>query len=80
MIKRPPRRLEYATVIGVPAAIGIVLAAQCLEGSPARNLWQPTAALVVFGGTFVCPASVRATSRSRCARQSFRCSAVRHGR
>src|SRR5207248_5548568 len=35
-----------------PAAIGIVLLAQVLEGAPPRALWQPTAALVVFGGTF----------------------------
>lgn len=49
--KRASRRLEYATLIGVPAAIGIVLLAQVMEGAPARALWQPTAALVVFGGT-----------------------------
>ena len=29
----------------------VVLLAQVLEGAPARALWQPTAALVVFGGT-----------------------------
>jgi chemotaxis protein MotA len=46
-----PRKLEIATVVGIPAAIGVVLLAQKLEGAPARALWQPTAALVVFGGT-----------------------------
>lgn len=46
------RRIEYATVLGIPAALLIVLLAQWLEGAPARGLWQPTAALVVFGGTF----------------------------
>src|SRR5262245_35273875 len=51
MSKRPASRLEYATLIGVPAAIAVVLLAQTLEGAPARALWQPTAALVVFGGT-----------------------------
>src|SRR5262245_19489192 len=51
MSKRPASRLEYATLIGVPAAIAVVLLAQVLEGAPARALWQPTAALVVFGGT-----------------------------
>jgi chemotaxis protein MotA len=51
MSKRPSARIEYATVVGVPAAIAIVLLAQVLEGAPARALWQPTAALVVFGGT-----------------------------
>jgi len=52
MSKRPASRLEYATLIGVPAAIAIILVAQVLEGAPTRALWQPTAALVVFGGTF----------------------------
>ena len=51
MSKRPASRLEYATVIGAPAAIAIVLLAQVIEGAPTRALWQPTAALVVFGGT-----------------------------
>src|SRR5262245_17273837 len=53
-MKRQPRsRLEYASLIGIPAAFAIVLAAQVLEGASARSLWQPTAALVVFGGTAV---------------------------
>ena len=51
MSKRPASRLEYATLIGVPSAIAIILLAQVLEGAPTRALWQPTAALVVFGGT-----------------------------
>lgn len=48
--RRKPR-LEIAALLGVPAAIGIVLVAQVLEGAQAAALWQPTAALVVFGGT-----------------------------
>jgi chemotaxis protein MotA len=52
MSKRRPSRIEFATIIGVPAAIAVVLLAQLLEGAPTRALWQPTAALVVFGGTF----------------------------
>jgi chemotaxis protein MotA len=51
MSARRKTTLEYATVIGVPAAFAIVIAAQLLEGAPAAALWQPTAALVVFGGT-----------------------------
>ena len=51
MSRKTPSRLELSTVIGVPAALAIVIAAQMLEGAPARALWQPTAALVVFGGT-----------------------------
>ncbi len=46
-----PLRFELATVVGLPAAFAIVLLAQWLEGAPVRALWQPTAALVVFGGT-----------------------------
>ena len=46
-----PGRLEYTTLIGVPAAVAVVLVAQFLEGAPVKALWQPTAALVVFGGT-----------------------------
>jgi chemotaxis protein MotA len=45
------RRFEPTTAIGVAAAIAIVVAGQVLEGSPAASLWQPTAALIVFGGT-----------------------------
>jgi chemotaxis protein MotA len=50
-MSEPRRRLEFGSVIGVPAAIAIVLLAQVLEGASAWSLWQPTAALVVFGGT-----------------------------
>ena len=46
-----PRKLEMATVVGIPAAIAVVGAAQALEGASVRALWQPTAALVVCGGT-----------------------------
>jgi chemotaxis protein MotA len=45
------RRVEYATVLGIPAALLVIFLAQWLEGAPVRGLWQPTAALVVFGGT-----------------------------
>src|SRR5262245_25019150 len=51
MGKRANWRLEYATVAAMAAAIAVVVVAQFLEGSGARSLWQPTAALVVFGGT-----------------------------
>ncbi len=52
MKKRPFfKRLDWAIVLGVPVALAIVLLAQRLEGAPVRALWQPTAALVVFGGT-----------------------------
>jgi chemotaxis protein MotA len=51
MSKMPGRRLDIAPLIGLPIAIGVVLAAQTLEGGTMRSLWQPTAALIVFGGT-----------------------------
>ena len=51
MSRRRQWRLEYATVAAMAAAIGVGVLAQFLEGAGARSLWQPTAALVVFGGT-----------------------------
>jgi len=51
MGKRAGWRLEYGTVAAMAAAIAVVVIAQFLEGAGARSLWQPTAALVVFGGT-----------------------------
>jgi chemotaxis protein MotA len=45
------RDLDFSLVLGVPAAIAIILVAQRLEGAPVRALWQPTAGLVVLGGT-----------------------------
>ena len=47
----PRRRVDATSLIGVPIGLGVVLLAQVLEGGSARALWQPTAALVVFGGT-----------------------------
>jgi len=48
--EREPR-LDFASIVGLPAAVLIFVAAQALEGGSVRSLWQPTAALVVFGGT-----------------------------
>jgi chemotaxis protein MotA len=45
------KRRDVATLVGVPLAILVLLAAQWLEGGALRTLLQPTAALVVFGGT-----------------------------
>ncbi len=53
MSRRPRIRFDYASILGVPAAIVLVVLAQVLEGAAAKSLWQPTAALVVFGGTAV---------------------------
>jgi chemotaxis protein MotA len=45
------RRLDVASLVGLPLAALVVLLGQTLEGGSARSLWQPTAALIVFGGT-----------------------------
>jgi chemotaxis protein MotA len=44
-------RLDLTTLIGVPLAIGVVLAGQALEGGSFSSVLQLTAALIVFGGT-----------------------------
>lgn len=45
------RRLDLASLMGLPAAVAVVLLAQVFEGGSVRSLWQPTAAMVVFGGS-----------------------------
>lgn len=50
-MSQPARRRDVAAVIGVPLAMAVVIGAQWLEGGSLRTLLQPTAALVVFGGT-----------------------------
>src|SRR5947208_17139884 len=51
MSVRRKRRFEAGAVFGLPLAVGVVLAAHMLEGGSARSLWQPAAAMIVFGGT-----------------------------
>jgi chemotaxis protein MotA len=47
------RRLRYdvASVWGIVIALGLILLGQALEGGSLLSLLQPTAALIVFGGT-----------------------------
>jgi chemotaxis protein MotA len=45
-------RIDVSSFIGVPVAIGLILIGQWLEGGSVRSLLQPTAGLIVFGGTF----------------------------
>jgi chemotaxis protein MotA len=45
------RRIDLGSAIGLPLAVAVVLGAHMFEGGSARSLWQPTAALVVIGGT-----------------------------
>ncbi len=44
--------MDLATIIGLLLAFGAILGGQALEGGSVRSLLQPTAALIVIGGTF----------------------------
>lgn len=44
-------RLDLASLVGAPLALGVVVAAQLLGGGRLKSLVQPEAAVVVFGGT-----------------------------
>jgi chemotaxis protein MotA len=49
---RPGRgRLDVASFLSLPLSVGLILAGQALEGGSVRSLFQPTAALIVCGGT-----------------------------
>lgn len=45
------KRLDLATLIGLAIAVGGILAGNALEGGHLESILQPTAALIVFGGT-----------------------------
>ncbi len=45
------RRADTGVLLGLPLAVAVLVGAQYLEGGGLRTLAQPTAALVVFGGT-----------------------------
>jgi chemotaxis protein MotA len=51
--ERPVRRRRFqpASLLAIPAAIAVVVATQLLDGGATGALLQPTAALIVFGGT-----------------------------
>ncbi len=44
--------MDLATIIGLLLALGAILGGQALEGGKIESILQPTAALIVFGGTF----------------------------
>jgi chemotaxis protein MotA len=44
--------LDLASIIGLVVAVAAILGGQALEGGSVRSLIQPTAALIVLGGTF----------------------------
>ena len=45
------RKFDLATVAGLVAAVGFILRGNHLEGGHLASIVQPTAALIVFGGT-----------------------------
>ncbi len=44
--------MDLATIIGLVLALAAILGGQALEGGSIESIMQPTAALIVFGGTF----------------------------
>lgn len=44
--------MDIASIIGLALGIAAILGGQALEGGSIRSIMQPTAALIVFGGTF----------------------------
>ena len=52
VVRKPGwRRLDVASISGVPLGIGLVVLGLMLEGGTVRSLMQLTAAVIVFGGT-----------------------------
>ena len=47
------RSIDISPGVGIAGAAAIFILTQVLGGGSIGSLWQPTAALVVFGGTFV---------------------------
>jgi chemotaxis protein MotA len=45
------RRLQQGSLLAIPAAVAVVVGSQLLEGGSWASLLQPTAALIVIGGT-----------------------------
>src|SRR5262245_34646551 len=44
-------RIDIASMLGVPVSLGLIVLGQAIEGGSFRSILQPTAALIVFGGT-----------------------------
>jgi chemotaxis protein MotA len=44
--------MDLATIIGLVLAFGAILGGQALEGGSVGSIMQPTAAIIVIGGTF----------------------------
>ncbi len=50
-MKRQLPRIDFTSAAGLAAGLGFVMVGQALEGGSIRSILQPTAALIVFGGT-----------------------------
>ncbi len=50
-MKRKRTRIDFTSVAGVPVSLGLILVGQLVEGGSIKSILQPTAALIVFGGT-----------------------------
>ncbi len=44
--------MDITTILGLVIGIGAILLGATLEGLPLTTILQPTAAMIVFGGTF----------------------------
>jgi len=63
---RRGKGIDGPSLLGLPLAVAVVLLAQVAEGGSVRSLWQPTAAMVVFGG-HGCGGPRELSARSRAA-------------
>ena len=43
--------MDLGTVLGIVVALGGILIGQAIEGGSVLQILQPTAAMIVFGGT-----------------------------
>ena len=49
--------MDITSIIGIIMGIGAIIGGQILEGGHVSSITQPTAAIIVFGGTFERPFS-----------------------
>src|SRR6185503_11507933 len=43
--------MDLATILGIVIALGFILGGQAIEGGSILDILQPTAGMIVFGGT-----------------------------
>jgi chemotaxis protein MotA len=52
MKQTPTSKADLSSIVSLPLIVAVLLTTQWLEGGRVRTLFQPAAALIVFGGTF----------------------------